>query len=96
MEADIELYEIFYSGILRVKLIISGIYNVQKVDTLVNDMKSDPRENEWLGYRINAFHYDKKKKSTKESVYLYLDVDHNKPVRIHCKKFNFIENGGIT
>ena len=89
LEADIELYEIFYPEKPVVKLIISGIYNTKKVESLVQSMKAEPCEENWLGYRINAFHYDEKKPSTAENIYLYLDVEHNKPLRIHCKKVNF-------
>ena len=96
LEADIELYEIFYPEKPVVKLVISGIYNLQKVELLVQDMKADPCEEDWLGYRINAFHYDEKKQSTQENMYLYFDVEHNKPVKIHCKKVNFIVQGKIT
>ena len=96
MEVSIALYKIFYPEKPFVKLIISGIYNVKQVSTLVKSLNVDPCEKEWLGYRINSFSYDKIKQSTKESFYLYFDVEHNKPLKIHCKKFNFIENCCIT
>ena len=92
LELDIQLYEIIYPEKPVIKLVISGIFNLEKVKRLVVAMVSDPFENEWLGYRINAFHYDQKRQSTKENLYLWFDVEHNKPVNIHCKKLNFIGN----
>lgn len=96
LELDIQLYEIFYPNKPVVKLIVSGIFNLEKANGLVQAMVSDPFEDDWLGYRVNAFHYDQKRESTKENLYLFLDVEHNKPVNIHCKKINFVESYEIT
>lgn len=96
LEVDIELYEIFYPDKPIVKLIFSGIFNLEKVEALAQAMLNDPCEDDWLGYRINAFHYDEKCQSTNENLYLYFDVEHNKPVKIHCKKITFRQNDENT
>ncbi|MGI1679957.1 MAG: hypothetical protein K6L75_14540 [Cellvibrionaceae bacterium] len=81
---DIELYEIFYPNKPVVQLIVSGIFNAEKLSALAQSMIDDPCEDKWLGYRTNTLYYDEKSQSSEENLYLYFDVERNKPVKIHC------------
>ena len=88
LELNVQLYEIFYPGSPMVKVIISGIFNKEKIKSFFEELTNDPKENDWIGYRIDSFEYDEKEQSTGENVYLFLAVDHFDPIKIHCKKLN--------
>jgi len=93
LELEIQLYEIYYPGDQYINLIISGIFNKEKVQSFFTELISDSWEPNWIGHRIDVFHYDTKKVSTTNNRYLYLGVDHCKPLKIHCRKINFIKLG---
>jgi len=86
LELDVQLYEIFYPGSPMVKVIISGIFNKEKIESFFEELTNDAEENDWIGYRIDSFKYDEKKQSTGANVYLFLAVDHLDSIKIHCKK----------
>lgn len=90
LEVDIMLYEIFYPGKIHIQLILSGIQNIIKVKKFYEELVSVSVNDDGLWCRINGFSYDTKVQSTKNDLYFYFEVDHVQPIRIHCKKINFL------
>ncbi len=91
LELDILLYEIFYPGKLHIQLILSGIQNITKVKRFYEELVSEPVEDGGLWFRIDGFSYDTKVQSTKNDLYFYFEVASVQPIRIHCKKINFLQ-----
>jgi len=90
LELNIQLYEIYYSEKPIVKVSVNGIFNLVKVEKLYKELIADEAlEIDWLGWRIESLHYDRKIKSSENDVYLFVAVDNFKPIRIHCKKVSF-------
>ena len=82
----VQLYEIFYPSKDWIRLTFSGIYNSEKTIRLINQIKDDNLELDWNGTRVNLIDYDNKKASKDLDLYLFVDFDGFKSLRIHCKK----------
>ncbi len=81
----ISLYSVFYPGSPVVSVRFGAITNFETVQTYFSKIeKPDPE----VGFtRIDALHYDTKRKSTENKLYYYLQLDWEGSLNIHCGKF---------
>ncbi len=89
----VELYPIMYPDKPRVELAFGHLFNPIKVIKLVNALQ-DEAEEDWIGCRIDAFHYDTKKAATENNLWFFLAVDGFDGIRIHCREFQITQLKG--
>jgi hypothetical protein len=86
LNIEVMLYELFYPTKDNLKLTFSGIFNVEKVKTYMDELNRDSLEPNWNGTRINNLNFNNKKISKDLDLNLILNLDGYKPLGIHCKK----------
>ena len=90
VSVTIDLYPIFYPNKPRVRLRFGGIENFEAVQRYVDKIRQEA-DDEYIGCRIDAFHYDTKKESKFRDYWFFFQTDWCGPVRIHCSKMSMTE-----
>lgn len=86
----IDLYSIFYPNKPRIQLRFDDIKNLDTVQRYMDKIQQEA-DDEYIGCRINAFHYDTKKESRSGDYWFFFDTDWCGPVRIHCSNMSMTE-----
>lgn len=87
----IDLYPIFYPDKQRIQLRFGGIENFDTVRRYVDAIRQKADDRDYIGCRIDAFHYDTKRESKAGGYWFYFKTDWGGPVRIHCAKMSITE-----
>lgn len=86
----IDLYPIFYRAEPRIELRFEGVQNFEAVQKYAETIR-EAADDDYLGCRIDAFHYDTKRESKAGSCRFCLWTDWCGPLRIHCSSMSMIE-----
>jgi hypothetical protein len=86
----IDLYPIFYLNKPRVRLRFGGIENFDAVQRYMDSIRQEA-DDEYIGCRIDAFHYDTKKESRSGDYWFFFQTAWCGPVRIHCSHMSMTE-----
>lgn len=68
-----------------------GIHNVEAVSTAASEIRTLFSQSNGLAWRIERFDYDESRVSTANDLYFLLEIDHLKPLEIHCMKMSMLE-----
>lgn len=90
VSVTIDLYPVFYANKPRVQLRFGGIENFDTVHRYVNKLRQESND-DYIGCRIDAFHYDTKKESKSQDYWFFFQTDWCGPLRIHCSSMSMTE-----
>ena len=88
VSVTIDLYPIFYPDKQRIQLRFGGIDNFNTVQLYIDKIRQEADDDDYIGCRIDAFHYDTKKESKSGDYWFFFQTDWCGPVRIHCSKMS--------
>jgi hypothetical protein len=85
---SIFLYSLTYPDTPKVRVNISGILNFESVKKYFQAILEEADPGEEIGCRVEAMHFDEKKESKENDLYIFLKTDWKGAIRVHCNLFS--------